>query len=164
MKNIRYLIIFTICAAMTSCSKNFFYLKVLNNTNDFDQVLTYIQKNRLLELTDSLKFKDDFSIAINNKCLYENQQQDTVILSFMRRYKFDQICFYKNMNSYFDSVIIFHKSYNPFFGHAITINYDFTESDMREKIKAGEKFQNRKTRIVNARYIYISNSKPAFGG
>ena len=139
-----------------------YYSKVKANTHDFDFVLSYIQNNKFLELNDSLKLNDSTTIHFGNKCLYEEQIQDTLLSSFMHKYDLNRICFHKDKQNYYDSVITFHKNYNPILGSSITINCDFGNSQLRDKIKAGEKFLNQTTSIINDKYIYLSSSKPAF--
>jgi hypothetical protein len=140
-----------------------YYSSVKANTRDFDFILTYLQKNKFLELNDSLALHNIMTIHFGNKCLYEEQIQDTLLSSFMNKYDLNRICFYKDKQNYYDSVITFHKNYNPILGSSITINYDFGDSKLRSRIKAGEKLLNETAYIINDKYIYLLDSRPAFG-
>lgn len=115
------------------------------------------------KLNDSIKLRNNTSIHFDNKCLYEGQIQDTLLSSFMSKYDLDRICFHKDKQNYYDSVITFHKNYNPILGAAVTINYDFGNSKIRNKINAGEKFPHQTALIIDGKYIYLANSSPAFG-
>jgi hypothetical protein len=140
-----------------------YYSTVKANIRDFDFVLSYLQKNKFLELNDSLNLDNKMTIHFAHKCIYEGQIQDTLLSSFMNKYDLNRICFHKDKQDYYDSVIILHKNYNPILGSSITINYDFGHSKLRDRIKAGEKFLNQTSSIISDKYIYLSNSSPAFG-
>jgi hypothetical protein len=163
VKFIRAFIIFAICNTSISCNKKMYYSSVKSNTRDFDFILTYLQKNKFLELNDSLELPNITTIHFDNKCLYEEQIQDTLLSFFMNKYDLSRICFHKDKQNYYDSVITFHKNYNPILGPSITINYDFGNSKLRGRIRAGEKLPNLAASIVNDKYIYLVNSRPAFG-
>jgi hypothetical protein len=101
---------FAICIIAFSCNRKMYYNTIQANTHDFDFVLSYIQKNKLLELNDSLELHDKTAIHFDNKCIYEEKIQDSLVVSFMKKYDLTRICFHKDKQNYYDSVITFHKN------------------------------------------------------
>ena len=144
------------------CSSCYYY-KVTNNKNEFNAIIDHIHKNNLLKPVDPL-FLD--------KCLYNSDKQnDSIITTFMNKFDLDRICMDKGNDNYYDSVIIFHKDYNPIIGNAKTIEYDFGKSPIRKaintnslkntkgiKINKGEKYK-----IIDSVFIYFVDRHPAFG-
>ena len=125
-----------------------------------------IQKNALLKIEDSILLSNGAAISIsNNHCLYAESVNDSFILSFMKKYNLDRICYYKNKEGFYDSVIAFHKTYTPFLGNAETVSYDFGSSSsiLRSKIKTGLTLKDQKLKIIDSLFLYQQNSKPAFG-
>jgi hypothetical protein len=154
---------FAICIIAFSCNRKMYYNTIQANTHDFDFVLSYIQKNKLLELNDSLELHDKTAIHFDNKCIYEEKIQDSLVVSFMKKYDLTRICFHKDKQNYYDSVITFHKNYNPVLGSSVTINYDFGKSKLRDRIKSGEKLPDLAASIINDKYIYLLKPRPALG-
>ena len=163
MKFLNAFIAWIICTITISCNKKLYQNSVKSHSPDFDFICSHLLKNEYLKLNDSLQLSNRATIHFGNKCIYKEKIQDTLLLSFMTRYDLDRICFHKDKKDYFDSVIVFHKNYNPILGSSITINYDFGNSKLRKEIMAGDKFRNQTISIINDKYIFMSNSKPAFG-
>ncbi|HEU5290668.1 MAG TPA: hypothetical protein VFU05_08515 [Cyclobacteriaceae bacterium] len=63
----------------------------------------------------------------------------------------------------YDKAITFHRNFNPIFGKADVIYYDFGKSGLRNNIAAGTKTKDEKLKPINSSFIYALYSKPAFG-
>ena len=156
--------IFTIATLITSFLSQKYYRKVLNNTYEFDFVISKIYDQRLFVKNDSLLLKNGKSILVDGDiCIYYENLNDSLVKNFMKKYELKKICYTRIGTEYFDSVVTFHKDYTPFMEKAIIISYDFGKSGLRERAKNGNKLKDENVKIMNDLYLYRLRLKPAFG-
>ncbi len=79
------------------------------------------------------------------------------------KYNLNKVCYSNDKDNYFDSVISFHRDYNPFFGKSIIIFYDYGNSNLRKQILNETPPPNEEFKIINDSFIYRLNRKPALG-
>jgi hypothetical protein len=141
-----------------------YYSKVKNNIEDFNLAVNHLQQKHMLINNDSILLRNGEAINYDNgKCLYYEKVHDSLIRRLMIVYNLKRICFSRLNNEFFDSVITFHKDYNPLFGKRIIISYDWGKSEVRDKTKEGNQPKDEKIKIVNNVYLYRIKAKPAFG-
>lgn len=158
--------VFILMLAVVSCGvHDRYYARVKNNISEFKAAADYIAKNKLFEMQDSINPKKaDFIYFSETIAVYRTEIRDSTILAFMDKYHLDKIVLEKRNNTYYNSAIIFHKDYTPFFGKLKTIDYDFGKSPLRERINQGAKKDGGCfVKIIDSLFIYSVNRNPAFG-
>lgn len=140
-----------------------YYKKVMDDIEDFTDVINILNQKRLLDLDDSIRLQNGEIIKFNNKCIFMEQVTDPQIKDFMKKYDLKRICFTKYNNDFFDSVISFHKDHSPFFDKAIVITCDFGKSALRDMTNRNVELKNEKVKIINGMFLYRLRSRPAFG-
>lgn len=148
---------------ITSCYSQKYYKKVVNNIDDFTDVLHYINQKESLLSKDTVKLKDGTIIKQSSICVYVEDVKDDTLKKFMLNYQLKRICLNKVGNDFFDSVITFHKEYPPLTGKAVVITCDFGKSNLRERIMRGDKLKDEEVKIIDALFLYRVKSKPSFG-
>lgn len=147
-----------------SCTSQRYYKKVKNSIDEFDRIVNYIKDNKLPAIKDSMvRSKELGNKHEINICFYVEDIEDSSLVKFMRKFDLKRICFSKYQNDFFDSVITFHKDFNPILGKAVIITYDFDNSELRNRVKKGEGIKDEKVKIINSLYLYRLKLKPAFG-
>jgi hypothetical protein len=160
-KQLFTILIFSILT--TSCYSQKYYKKIIRNIDDFTNAIQYINQQGSFLSKDTLKLKDGTVINHNSNCIYVEDVKDSILKKFMLDYHLKRICFTKANNSFFDSVITFHKQYSPLTGKAVIITYDFGRSSLRDTIMKGGKLKDEEIKIINALYLYRVKNKPSFG-
>lgn len=150
----------------TSCGvHDTYYIRVRNNISEFKAATDYISKNRLFEIQDSINLKKAGSIHFSRAIpLYRTEIRDSTIMAFMDKFHLDRIILEKRNDTYYNSTLIFHRDYAPFFGRLKTIDYDFGKSPLRDRINQGAKKDGGCfVKIIDSLFIYSVNRAPAFG-
>jgi hypothetical protein len=165
MRYTKFLILLALCAILgVSCSNQLYYSRVKKNIAQFDIAVTDIRRQQLLLHNDSIRLNGDHVHTFDYTCLYQDDKiHDSLLVNFFRRYGLTKICISRQFDKYFDSVIVFHRDYTPFFGKAITINCNFGKSGLRDSIEAGIGINGIKAKTINDKYVYIVKKNPAFG-
>ncbi|HEX8041249.1 MAG TPA: hypothetical protein VF490_19005 [Chryseosolibacter sp.] len=81
----------------------------------------------------------------------------------MEKYRLKRICISGRGDHLRDTAITFHRDFNPMFGKADVIYYDFGKSNLRDHIKAGTRRKDEKLKLINGSFLYALYSRPAFG-
>lgn len=165
------LVTLLVLISLNSCAvcDNYYY-KVNKNKVEFYTIVEYIRNNKILVNKDSIVLNNQKTIYFNSKCVYYskydkgNKLTDNVLIEFMDKYSLDRICLEERNDNFYNSVITFHKNYNPILGKSKTIDFDFGKSPIRDRIVLGKKKEgNYSIRIIDSLFIYSINKNPAFG-
>lgn len=146
-----------------SCTAHRYSQKSKKNIKDFGLAIDHIMENALLAPADSLVLRDGLVIKYDHKCLYRQSTDDSLLIGLIKKFDLKRICFWRYDDGSNDSAITFHRDYNPFFGKAVVVVYDFGKSELRDKVKAGIKKEDEKIVIINDLFLYVIKSRPAFG-
>ena len=147
-----------------SCYSKRYLKKVAHNIDDFSQTIEYLDQNGFLLQKDTIFLKGHEPLSIHNSACWRS---DTFSVDFLKRlyaqYNLNRICYSKDKDNFFDSVISFRRDYNPFFGKSIMVIYDYGNSNLRKQILNGTSPEGIEYKIINDFFLYRVNKKPAFG-
>lgn len=164
MKKLFINLVVAMLMILTSCSGQKYLKKVKRNIMEFDLVKNHLHIKNEFNKNDSITLKHATDIKINgNICIYNESPVDSITGNFLKKYDLSRICFSRLNNAFFDSVITFHKVFQPFLGKAVIITYDFGKSRLRENVKKGMQPKNENVKIINDFYLYRVKSNPEFG-
>lgn len=165
MKNIKHLVGFCLLlTVLTSCYSKRYLKRVTNNIDDFTDVIAYLENNGYTLKQDTIFGKDNTPLSIKkSSCWSKKNFREDTLKHFFSKYDLKNLCYSKEKDNYFDSLISFHRDYNPFGGKSIMVFYDFGRSKLRSQIIEGTLPDNAKYGIINDLFIYRVNRRPAFG-
>lgn len=165
MEYIKYLFTYTLLiTVLMSCYSNKYLKKVTRNIDEFSQAIAYLDQNSYLQQQDTIFLKDHSPLSIHHSACWHS---DTFDVDFLKRlysqYNLNRICYSKDKDIFFDSVISFRREYNPFFGKSIIVIYDYGNSNLRKQILNDTSPEGIEYKIINDFFLYRLNRKPAFG-
>lgn len=146
-----------------SCSHKMYYKKVRKNIVDFKTIVERLQTEGDFQSMDSIVLKDGLVINSHHKCLYYTDSIDIKVAQFMHKYDLKKICVTERSDEYFNHMISFHKEFNPFFGKADVVYFDYGSSEFRNMVSEGIARKDERVKIINDYFIYSLRLKPAFG-
>ena len=131
----------------SSCIHSRYYRKVRRNIADFEVAVAHYKPV-------------NFTSA--GGCIYL-ETADSLSKELMEEYGLKKICVSGRRDHVGDTAITFHRDFNPMFGKADVVYYDFGKSNLRDHIKAGTRRKDEKLKLINSSFLYALYSKPAFG-